>query len=414
MKYGLTVILMTALCVGFSMNISADDIPSGVPSENGFDNSKLEKIKPMLQSMVDRHQTAGIVWLIARKGKVIQNDSVGMMDISAGKPMQLDTIFRIYSMTKPITTTAAMMLLEEGRFQLDDPVSKYLPELKDLRVWSGKGEETVTASREMTIRDLMRHTSGFSYGMSNSTFVDKLYHTNRIGDGNDTLADLVTKLGKIPLQYQPGKRFNYSVSTDVLGRLIEVVSKKPLDEFFQERIFTPLDMRDTGFFVPDDKVGRFAANMGPGSEKGTLKVIDAPATSRFRKKPKYLSGGGGLVSTARDYLRFSQMILNGGELQGRRLLKAETVKQMLTNQLPSEAMPMNLGGIPVPGMGFGLGFSVKMDDTAEAGWSGAASTFFWISPKKELVIIALEQYMPLSLRLELAFKPRVYSAIQKE
>jgi CubicO group peptidase (beta-lactamase class C family) len=217
----------------------------------------------------------------------------------------------------------------------------------------------------MTIRDLMRHTSGLTYGMPNGSPVDKLYIANRIESPGDTLQDKVVKLGKLPLQYQPGTRFHYSVSTDVLGRVVEVVSGKPLDDFLRERVFTPLDMRDTGFVVPDDKLARFAASYRV--EKCVLKAIDAPATSRYRTARKYLSGGGGLVSTGRDYSRFCQTLLNGGELHGARLLRPETVRQMTTNQLPDEALPMTLGGFPQPGLGFGLGVSVRMIDSGPKG-----------------------------------------------
>jgi CubicO group peptidase (beta-lactamase class C family) len=355
-----------------------------------------------------------VVSLVVRHGKVVQLDALGQMDIEAGKPMQPETIFRIYSMTKPITTVAAMLLWEEGRFQLDDPVAKYLPELKGLRVHAGKGDETVAAHREMTIRDLMRHTSGLTYGVFSNTPVDQLYKEMQILDPDSSLAEMVEKLGKLPLLHQPGTRFHYSVSTDVLGRLVEVVSGKPLDEFFQERIFRPLDMKDTGFFVPEDKLARLAANYGPG-----LQVIDAPGQSRYRTRPKRLSGGGGLVSTARDYLRFCQMLVQGGDLQGTRLLRPETVQQMTTNQLPKEALPLRILDIPMPGVGFGLGFSVRLADVnpvlgvpGEFGWGGAASTHFWIAPKQELVVIVLQQYMPFTPRLETALKPILYEALK--
>ncbi len=395
----------------------ADDLPRTQPEKAGLAGDKLGRIKTTVQGMVDKKETAGAVVAVARHGKVVELEAVGMRDVENKNEMRTDTIFRIYSMSKPITTVAAMILSEEGRFQLDDPVAKYLPEFKGLRVHAGKDDATVEAKRDMTVRDLMRHTSGLSYGFGISP-VDKLYRESKTLDPNDTLADLVTKLGKLPLAYQPGTRFNYSVSTDVLGRVVEVVSGKPLDEFFQERIFKPLDMKDTGFFVPEEKLERFAANYGPG-EKGMLKVIDAPAKSRYRTRPKQLSGGGGLVSTARDYVRFCQMLAAGGELQGKRLLRAETVRQMTTNQLPEEAMPLAMGEAKRAGVGFGLGFSVRVakdkSDPAgvvgEYGWGGAASTHFWISPKHDLVVVVLQQYMPYTSRLENALKPLIYEAI---
>jgi CubicO group peptidase (beta-lactamase class C family) len=389
--------------------VRAEELPRATPREVGLSADKLDRIKSVVQAAVDKHQTAGVVVLVARRGKVVYLESSGKMDVEAGKAMQPDAIFRIHSLTKPITTAAALVLYEEGKFRLDDPVSRYLPELNRLGVYAGKGDETVEVRREMTIRDLMRHTSGLTYGMPNGSPVDKLYIANKIEDPGDSLAVMVDKLGKLPLQYQPGTRFHYSVSTDVLGRLVEVVSGKPLDESLRDRIFRPLDMRDTGFVVPDEKLDRFTANHWAG-QKGTLKVIDAPATSRFRARRKYLSGGGGLVSSARDYARFCQMLLNGGELLGTRLLRPETVREMTTNQLPAEAVPMTLGGFQQPGLGFGLGVSVwlgtrtsRPDPAAgEFGWSGAASTYFWVAPKSDLVVVVLQQVEPFNFGLQMA------------
>ncbi len=413
LKY-VTLVSCLFLCTAFTA--FADDLPRSTPEAVGLSSAKIEKVKDVVQGMIDKKETAGVLTIIARHGKVIQLETFGKMDIEADKPMQPDTIFRIYSMTKPITSVAAMMLLEEGKFQLDDPVAKYLPEFKNVRVYAGESKEPVAPNRDVTIRDLMRHTSGLTYGIFGTSPVDKMYNDAKLFEA-ESLADQVQKIAKLPLLYQPGTHFNYSLSADVLGRLVEVLSGKTLDEFFQERIFTPLDMKDTGFFVPEENVPRFAANYGPGEKGEGLKVIDVPAKSRFTTRPKILSGGGGLVSTARDYMRFCQMMLNGGELQGARLLRKETVEQMTTNQLPAEAMPLKLGGLSAPGLGFGLGFSVRtIGDQAskgEYGWGGAASTHFWIAPNSNLIVIALQQYMPFSLKLEMALKPVIYSAIEK-
>ena len=398
----------------------AGELPQATPKDVGLSAAKLERVKNLVQSAVDKNQTAGAIVLIARHGKVAYLQTFGRLNAGADKPMPQDAIFRIHSMTKPITTAAALLLYEEGKFKLDDPVSTYLPELKGLRVHTGKGDETVEAKHEMTIRDLMRHTSGLAYGMPNGTAVDKMYIAKGIDGPDLSLAEMVTTLGKLPLQDQPGTRFHYSISTDVLARLIEILSRKPIDEFLQDRIFRPLDMRDTGFVVPDDKLSRFAASHRR-SDKGVLEVVDDPATSRYRTRRKYLSGGGGLVSTARDYARFCQMLLNGGELQGVRLLRSETVKEMTRNQLPIEALPMRLGGFPLPGTGFGLGVSVRLDTKSstpdpaagEFGWNGAASTYFWVAPNSKMVVIVLQQVQPYNFALQMALQPTIYAAIER-
>ena len=405
------VVLACGLALGHA---SAGELPQVTPHEVGLSAAKLGKVKSILQAQVDKQQIAGAVVLVARHGKVAFCEAVGKLDLKSGKPMRPDAIFRIYSMTKPITSVAALILLEEGKLKLDDPVAKYLPELKDLRVYSAK-DQTVAAKRPVTIRDLMRHTSGFTYGMPNGTPVDRLYIKNRVGEG--TLPELVRQLGTLPLQDQPGARFNYSVSTDVLGRLIEVVSGEPLDKFFRERIFRPLDMHDTGFTITDEKLDRLATAYGR-TAKGTLGVMDMPAKSHYRRAPRYFSGGGGLLSTACDYCRFCQMLLNGGELDGQRVLRPDTIAQLTTNQLPAEAMPFKLGGLPLPGFGFGLGVMVRLASKSGVGrfdgeysWSGSASTFFWVAPQPQLIVIILEQIEPLDLLPQLRLKPLIDSAL---
>jgi len=392
----------------------AAELPQVSPAEVGLSAKKLEKVKTIVQAQVDKKQIAGAVVLVARRGKIAFLEPFGKLDLKSGKPMRPDAIFRFYSMTKPITSVAALMLVEAGTLKLDDPVGNYLPELQNLRVYAGK-DQTVAPKRPVTIRDLMRHTSGFTYGMPNGSPVDRLYIKNKIDEG--TLPDMIRTLGTLPLQDQPGARFNYSYSTDVLGRVIEVVSGQPLDKFFFERILGPLDMRDTGFTIADENLERFATAYARGGKRG-LRVIDAPATSRYRKPPKLLSGGGGLVSTARDYCRFCQMLLNGGELDGARLLRPETVAQMTSNQLPPEALPIKLGGFPVPGHGFGLGVMVRLEGKpaptrldGEYSWSGAASTYFWIAPKPQVIVIILQQIEPIDISLQWQLKPVIYAAI---
>ena len=412
--FGLLVVMMAARFA------AAGELPTAKPKDVGLDADKIQKAHDAVQALIDKKEMAGAVIAVARKGKVVMFEALGESEAGSGKPMKTDAIVRIFSMTKPITTVAAMMLVEDGKIKLDDPVSKYLPEFKDRRVHTGKGDETVEAKREITVRDLMRHTSGLTYGIFGNTPVDQLYKKVGVFAAGDTLQDMMTKLGKVPLLYEPGTRWHYSVSTDVLGRIVEVASGKALDDFFAERIFKPLDMKDSGFSVPEDKLDRFTASHGLDAEK-KLTATETAAKSRYRTKPKMLSGGGGGVSTARDYLRFCQMMLNGGELDGVRLLKKETVAEMTRNQLPEEAMKAKNGGNAEVGEGFGLGFGVRVgkDDptmgraVGEYYWGGAASTHFWISPKQELVVVALEQFLPNRPMLQQAIKPLIYQAAKE-
>ena len=400
---------------------AADELPTAKPKEVGLDADKLQQAHDAVRALIDTNEIAGAVVAVARKGKVVVSEALGESEAGSGKPMKTDAIFRIYSMTKPITTVAAMALVDEGKIGLDDPVAKYLPEFKDRRVHTGKGDETVEAKREVTVRDLMRHTSGLTYGVFGNSPVDQLYKKAGIFAPGDNLQDMMTKLGKLPLMYEPGTRWQYSVSTDVLGRIVEVASGKPLDEFFAERVFKPLDMMDSGFFVPEDRADRLTASHGRDDKEKKLTATEKADKSRFRSKPKFLMGGGGCVSTARDYLRFCQMMLNGGELDGVRLLKKETVAEMTRNQLPEEAMKAKNGGNVEVGEGFGLGFGVRVgkDDPAagrfvgEYYWGGAASTHFWIAPKQELIVVALEQFQPSRGLLQQAVKPLIYQAAKE-
>ena len=398
------------------------EIPTAKPDDVGLSAEKLARIAPAMQALVDDHKVAGAITMIARRGKVVYFEAVGLRDVAAELPMERDAILRFYSMSKPISSVAVMMLVDAGKIDLDDPVSKHLPEFKSARVFvraNGDGFDTEPATREPTVRDLLRHTAGLTYGFFGNTPIDAKYNSVSVLAPSSTLAEMTQKLGELPLLYQPGTKWNYSVATDVLGRLVEVVSGQPLDTFFAEHIFRPLDMRDTGFFVPADKLSRFAATHAAAD--GKLTVTDAPATSAYRNRPTLLSGGGGLVSTARDYMRFCQMLAAGGELHGVRILRRETVAEMTKNQLPDSAFPIAFGPIQRPGVGFGLGFSVQVNrdplsaaHVGEYGWGGAASTHFWISPQDELVVIALQQFMPFSTLLEQTIKPIVYGAMIRE
>jgi CubicO group peptidase (beta-lactamase class C family) len=415
-------LLFCWLIFALSCAVRAGELPEASPESHGVSPAKLAAAEQAVKDLIDKKEYAGAITLVARDGKIVEWQTFGLADLAKNKPMQKDTIVRIYSMTKPITTVAAMILYEEGKFQLDDPVSQYIPELKGLRVYVGP-DKTEPARREITIRDLMRHTSGFTYGLFGDSPVDRMYLQKRVLDPTADLQQFVTKLSTLPLKYQPGTKFNYSVSTDVLGRLAEVVSGQTLDAFFSDRIFKPLDMVDTGFFVPADKVARFAVNYGPEQNGAAgLRVVDDPQKSPYLKSPKFLSGGGGLVSTARDYARFCQMMLNGGKLEGTRILKAKTVGEMTRNQLPAAALPMAMpspGAVPDKSLGFGLGFGVRTPvggAESEIGgdyfWGGYASTGFVISPRNQTVIISLAQFLPLKTKLTDTFKKGVDTAVE--
>lgn len=375
------------------------------PQEAGMSPEKLDRVSAAIQDLVDAEKIAGASVLVARKGKVVFFEMAGMMDREAGRPVQADTIFRFYSMTKPVTSVALMMLVEQGKIQLDAPVSQYSPVFKGLKVYDASGTP-VAPEREMTVRDLLRHTSGLTYGFFGNTPVDQEVREAGVLDRDTSLDEMARKLGAIPLLYQPGTRWHYSVSTDVVGHLVEKVSGQALDVYFQTRIFAPLGMTDTAFYVPSEEVNRFAVCYGPRQDGG-LRVSDNPHESRYLKQPGLFSGGGGLVSTMGDYLQFCRMLLNRGELNGQRLLRSETVETMTRNQLP-ESTSWN-------GQGFGLGFSVQISEgeygAGEYGWGGAASTHFWIHPQQELIVIALSQRMPFSGQLQNAIKMLVYESI---
>ena len=399
------------------------EIPTAKPEDVGMSAAALAKIDTVMADLVRDKKLAGGIVLVARHGKIVYFQSSGLMDIEANKPMTNDAILRFYSMTKAITTAAALALCEDGKLGLDDPVSKHLPELKALKVASDKVASDAadqTPEREMTIRDLMRHTAGLSYGSSGNAKADQAFGAAKVLDPDTTLATMTEKVGKLPLAFAPGKDWCYGISTDVLGRVCEVASGQPLDAFLQQRILGPLDMLDTAFFVPSDKLPRFAANY-TSDGKGKLTLLDDPAKSRYLQSPKLLSGGGGLVSTARDYLRFLLMVAQGGELDGVRILKQDTVALMRTNQLPAEVGSIKFGKEVREGVGFGLGFCVrdKMSSfdpngrLGEYGWGGAASTHYWVSPKDDLIVIVLEQTMPYSFLTEFALKGLIYEAVGK-
>lgn len=378
----------------------ASELPTASPEDVGLSAEKLEAMKAHFQSYVDEHKLAGLTTLVSRHGKVAHFETYGVRTLESGEPMAKDAIFRIYSMTKPVTGVALMMLYEEGKFELDDPVSKYIPAFKDQKVFKGVNEDgsmiTEPTAREMTVRDLMRHTSGLSYGVFSETPVDMSYRKGQLIGFDQPLSEWVPKLARQPLLYQPGKAWVYSLSVDVQGYLVEVLSGQTFDEFLKTRIFDPLGMSDTGFYVSEEKVDRLVGIYDLDKEKGLTPTGNA-LIQDFTKEPLFKSGGGGLLSTTADYWRFAQMVANGGGLDGVRILKAETVDMMRTNQLPEGVN--GIGGKGV--VGFGLDFAVLTNAEAFGGgnngefyWGGMANTVFWIDPVSDVVAIFMTNVLP--------------------
>jgi CubicO group peptidase (beta-lactamase class C family) len=381
------------------------------PEEVGLSSERLARVNAWAQRLIDDGKLAGITTMVARRGKLVHFNMCGMADIKRETRMAPDTIFRFYSMTKPLTSTAIMMLYEEGRFQLDDPITRFLPCFKDMRVAVGgmRGKlETVPAERDITFRDLLSHTSGLTYGFMEATPVDAQYRERGVDfqTSDKTLGEVVEIAADVPLIAQPGAEWNYSIATDVLGHLVAVISGKPFDQFLRERVTGPLGMVDTEFHVPADKIARFAANY-TSTPDGRLMLIDDPEKSIFGKQRKICSGGGGLVSTTTDYMRFCRMMLNKGELDGVRLLGRKTVELMTSNHLRGDMAEMGqprFSESSYYGIGFGLGFSIMLDPAkaqilgtpGEYAWGGAASTAFWIDPAEDMAVIMLTQLMPSS------------------
>ena len=379
------------------------------PEDVGVSSERLARVNAWARRWVDDGRLPCMVTMLARHGKIVHFDAYGMADVKRETRVAPDTIFRFYSMTKPLTSTAIMMLYEEGRFQLDDPITRFLPCFRNMRVAVGgmRGKlETVPAARDITFRDLLTHTSGLTYGFMEATPVDGQYRDRGVDfqTPDKTLGEVVEIASDIPLIAHPGAEWNYSIATDVLGHLVAVISGKSFADFLRERVTAPLGMVDTDFHVPADKLPRFAANYTSTAE-GRLMLIDDPQTSVFGMKRQIASGGGGLTSTASDYMRFCQMMLNKGELNGTRLLGRKTVELMMTNHLRGDMAAMGqprFSESSYEGIGFGLGFSVTLDparaqilgSAGECAWGGAASTAFWIDPVEDLAVIMLTQLMP--------------------
>ena len=367
-----------------------EGLPRAVPEDVGMSTSRLKRIVPVMQHWVDDGKIPCVLTMIAREGRLVHFEKYGMQDIATAKPVEFDTIFRIYSMTKPITSIAVMMLYEEGHFQLGTPVSELIPAFKNMQVYTEDGTAIVDAEREMTIKHLLTHTAGLIYGGDWEHPINERYREADFYGGD--LAHMAQELGNIPLLHHPGDAWNYGMSTDVLGYLVEVVSGMPFAEFLKTRILKPLGMQDTAFSVPDEKADRYATLYEP-TEDGRIQVIEnAPVSSG--PLSFHHSGGAGLLSTAADYLRFCQMLLNDGELDGVRLLGRKTVELIRMNHIADDWQPLERTGC-----GFGLGFAVvtNVADTHAPGsegtysWGGLASTTFWIDPVEDLIGILMTQ-----------------------
>jgi CubicO group peptidase (beta-lactamase class C family) len=402
------------------------------PESVGMSSARLERIAPAMQAYVDRGTYAGVGTIVARRGVVVQEGQYGFRDKEARTPMTADTIFRLYSMTKPIVSTALMMLCEEGRFRLIDPVMRYIPAFASVKVLE-PGGALVDPRRPINARDALTHTSGLSQSFLSDTPVSDMYREAKLIRPQYSLAEAVDDLARFPLAYQPGTRWHYSVGIDVAARLIEVISGQTLAEFLRERLFEPLGMADTAFEVPPEKRDRLAAMYGRPDiclpeakmlanfalwKKGFNERLDVSETHPVDAAAMFQRGGYALFGTARDYLRFAQMLANGGELEGVRYLSRKTLALMHANHLAPSLLPIELAGLPVAGYGFGLGSRVNLDvaqtavpgSVGEFGWSGAAKTHFWVDPVEKVVGIFMAQSMTSFDLPEVDLRALVYGA----
>lgn len=399
-------ILMAVLCAAQTSDRRAStDAGLVKPESVGFSSERLERLHSIIQEEIDHQELAGAITILARHGKVLDYHVYGQRDVDSKAPMTRDTIFRAYSMTKPVTGVAMMVLYEEGKWLPNDPISKYIPEFKDLKVFNGVDREgkpvLVVPDHAPTMRELMSHSAGFSYG-NGKTLADAMYKEVKPMQSAN-LQEMINKLATLPLNYQPGKGWTYSLSMDIEGYLVEKLSGQTLPDFMRDRIFAPLGMKDTGFFVPQEKRSRFATNYR--QEQGHIVVTDAGAPPKdYATQPALPSGGGGLVTTADDYYRFAQMLGNGGELNGKRILSPAAVKLMASNHLPANLLTGEFGigqHIMRPGFGYGFNCAVVFDPP-EANmsdgkgtffWDGAAGTWFWVDPTNDIVFVSMIQRM---------------------
>lgn len=405
------------------------------PEKAGMNSSRLEAVRQVMQSYVDSGKIKGLSTLLARKGKVVHFEQVGMMDIESAVPMTADAIFRIYSMTKSITCTALMTLYEKGRFQLTDPVSKYLPVFEQMKVL--EGSNLVEAAAPITIHHLLTHTAGMTYDFMEDSPVCEMYREARLFNRADrTLEELVQELARLPLAFQPGSVWHYSLAIDVLAHLVEVLSDKPFRDVLEETIFQPLGMIDTNFFVPAQKKSRIATMYGLPDlgeqgmslsrllefwNRGFNEKIDVSSTYPDSNQDSFARGGHGLFSTVVDYFRYCQMLLNGGKLNGHRVLGRKTVELMFMNHIPLTLLPFKVAEPPDYGYGFGLGSRVllnvaesqKPGSVGEYGWAGVAKTYFWVDPVEEIIGILMAQSMMQFDEPEKDFQVIAYASLNE-
>ena len=416
--------LVALLCLSTTAFTEAQSLPGAKPEQVGLSTDRLNKITATLRGDVEKGAIPGAILVVGRHGKVALFEAVGARDPATKAPMTKDAIFRIYSMSKPITSVAAMMLFEDGKFSLAEPASKYIPQLGGLKVGMEKPDpsggkstlELVPAKRDMTIQDLFRHTSGLTYGFFGEGIVKKMYVESKVWNDYPSNSELIDRLAKLPLAYQPGTTWDYSHATDVLGRLIEVISSRSLYQFEKERLLDPLGMKDTSFYVSDkSKQDRVAEPFPNDRTFGIEADFNDP-----RVVQKWESGGGGMVSTAMDYARFLQMLLNGGTLDGKRILSPKTVAYMTSDHLGRAIVP---GPYYLPGAGFtfGLGFAVRKDagvspyagSVGELNWGGAGGTYFWVDPKEDMFVVFMMQSPKQRVYYRGLLKDMIYAAVMK-
>ncbi len=408
----------------------------GSAEKVGMSSERLERIQPAMQKYIDNGMLRGMTTMVARKGEVVHFEQLGHRDKEAGKPMTADTIFRIYSMTKPIASVALMMLYEYGEFLLGDPVAKFIPAFAELKVFDrldGDQVHTVDLESHVTIAQLLTHTAGLTYGFLDDSPVSGLYRQNELmTDPGLTLEEFIDKILEFPLAYQPGSVWHYSVSIDVVARLVEVISGQPFGEYLKEKLFDPLGMNDTAFGVPADKLDRLSAMYGlpdissthmesmiEAYQAGFNERIDVSGTYPVDMPQTFVRGGHGLFSTTWDYMRFCQMVLNGGRLNGHQILSPKTLELMYSNFLPADLLPWKVADPPDYGYGYGLGSRVMMNpgeaqmmgSVGEHGWAGAAKTYFWIDPAEDMAGVFMSQSMMSPDPIQQLFRNLAYAAI---